>query len=75
MVIHYVHNMDHAKAFYVSVFDGKPTLESPRWTLIDFGAIEVALDILNPNSAELRRPEGGVPVRESSGTILAQHSS
>ena len=40
IVIHYVHDMDRAKDFYSKVFDVKPSVESPGWTMLDFGAIQ-----------------------------------
>ena len=46
MVIHYVHDMDRAKTFYTDVFDVKPSFESPGWTTLDFGGIQLALHIL-----------------------------
>lgn len=58
IVIHYVHDMERAKAFYLSVFDVQPVFESPGWTTLDFGAIELALHILYPGSDE---PEGPLP--------------
>ena len=56
IVIHYVHDMDRAKNFYTRAFDVKPTFESPGWTTLDFGTIEVALHILHPQSSEPERP-------------------
>ncbi len=56
IVIHYVHDMDRAKNFYIRAFDVKPTFESPGWTTLDFGTIEVALHILHPQSSEPERP-------------------
>ena len=58
IVIHYVHDMERAKAFYMSVFDVEPVFESPGWTPLDFGPIELALHILYPNSTE---PEAPLP--------------
>ncbi len=49
IVIHYVHDMDRAKEFYTKVFDVKPSFESPGWTMLDFGAIQLALHILPAN--------------------------
>ncbi len=46
IVIHYVHDMDRSKCFYTRAFDVKPSFESPGWTTLDFGAIELALHIL-----------------------------
>ena len=58
IVIHYVHDMERAKQFYQRAFDVRPTFESPGWTQLDFGAIELALHILYPNSSE---PEAPMP--------------
>jgi extradiol dioxygenase family protein len=59
IVIHYVHDMERAKAFYTSVFEVKPKCESPGWTTLDCGAIELALHILYPTSTE---PESTLPL-------------
>jgi len=56
IVIHYVYDMDRAKNFYTRAFDVKPSFESPGWTTLDFGAIELALHILHPQSNEPERP-------------------
>ena len=56
MVIHYVYDMERATEFYVSAFGVQPSFESPGWTQLDFGAIEVALHILYPNSTEPEKP-------------------
>jgi predicted enzyme related to lactoylglutathione lyase len=58
IVIHYVHDMDRAKRFYTSVFEVTPRFESPGWTTLDFGAIELALHILYPTSTD---PEAPLP--------------
>ena len=58
IVIHYVYDMCRAKAFYTKAFNVKPSFESPGWTTLDFGAIEVALHILAPQSTV---PEGPLP--------------
>ena len=57
IVIHYVHDMDRAKNFYTRTFDVKPSFESPGWTTLDFGPIELALHILSHSS----EPEGPLP--------------
>ena len=44
-VIHYVHDMDRAKRFYMEVFDVKPSFESEGWTTLDFGSLQLALHI------------------------------
>ena len=49
---------DFHGVIYASVFDVEPSFESPGWTQLDFGAIELALHILYPNSAE---PEAPLP--------------
>jgi predicted enzyme related to lactoylglutathione lyase len=56
IVIHYVHDMERAKKFYTSTFDVEPTFESPGWTQLDFGAIEVALHILTPGATDSEAP-------------------
>ena len=58
IVIHYVHYMERAKDFYTSVFEVEPIFESPGWTTLDFGAIQLALHILYPGS---RDPEALLP--------------
>ena len=57
IVIHYVHDMDRAKNFYTRAFDAKLSFESPGWTTLDFGPIELALHILSHSS----EPEGPLP--------------
>ena len=42
-VIHYVHDMNRAKCFYMETFDVKPSFESEGWTTLDFGSIQMAL--------------------------------
>lgn len=59
MVIHYVHDMDRAKTFYTDVFDVKPSFESPGWTTLDFGAIQLALHIL-PAGTDGPLPHAGL---------------
>ena len=58
IVIHYVYDMARAINFYSSIFDVQASFESPGWTQLDFGGIEVALHILYPNSKE---PEAPLP--------------
>ncbi len=52
LVIHYVHDMERAKAFYTQALDVSPSFESPGWTTLDLGAIQLALHILHPRSEE-----------------------
>ncbi len=56
IVIHYVHDMDRAKNFYTRAFDAKLSFESPGWTTLDFGPIELALHILSHSSEPEGRP-------------------
>ena len=58
IVIHYVHDMQRAIDFYTAVFEVRPLAESPGWSTLDFGPIELALHILYPNSSE---PEAPIP--------------
>ena len=58
IVIHYVQDMQRAIRFYTAVFDVQTLSESPGWTTLDFGAIELALHILYPQSSE---PEAPIP--------------
>lgn len=61
IVIHYVRDMDRAKTFYTKAFDVKPSFESPSWTTLDFGAIELALHILpQSNDTEGPLPHAGL---------------
>ena len=52
LVIHYVHDMERAQAFYTQALDVSPSFESPGWTTLDLGAIQLALHILHPRSEE-----------------------
>ncbi len=61
IVIHYVRDMDRAKAFYMETFDVTPTYESDGWTTLDFGSIELALHILSSsNNTEGALPHAGL---------------
>ena len=55
IVIHYVHDMKRAKWFYMGAFDVEPSFESEGWTMLDFGAIQLALHILS-DQTELEGP-------------------
>ncbi len=59
IVIHYVYEMNRAKDFYMKAFDVKPSVESPGWTMLDFGAIQLALHIL-PSDDEGPLPHAGL---------------
>ena len=60
IVIHYIHDMDRAKAFYTISFDVKPSFESSGWTTLDFGGIELALHILSQGETEGPLPHAGL---------------
>lgn len=63
LVIHYVYDMDRAKAFYVDSFHVKPLFESPGWTTLDFGSIQLALHILTEDhDDESPLPHAGLNV-------------
>ncbi len=45
MVIHYVFDMARAKTFYSQVFDAPILVDSPGWSTLDVGGMELALHI------------------------------
>ena len=45
-VIHYVHDMERARGFYMGSFHVKPLFESAGWTTLDLGSIVLALHSL-----------------------------
>ena len=61
IVIHYVQDMDRAKAFYTRAFGVKPSFESPGWTTLDFGGLQLALHTLpGPPYSEGPLPHAGL---------------
>lgn len=61
IVIHYVRDMERAKHFYTAVFEVAPAFESPGWTTLDFGALQMALHMLYPgHDAEGPLPHAGL---------------
>ena len=60
--IHYVHDMERAKRFYTEVFDVKPLQESPGWTTLNFGTLQLALHIL-PANDDLPLPNAGLNLK------------
>ncbi len=60
IIIHYVHDMKRALSFYKTVFDVNANAESPGWSTLDFGAIELALHILGPRDVEAPMPHAGL---------------
>ena len=59
MVIHYVHDMERAKRFYMEAFQVEPSFESDGWTTLDFGAIQLALHIVD-EEGEAALPHAGL---------------
>jgi catechol 2,3-dioxygenase-like lactoylglutathione lyase family enzyme len=61
IIIHYVHDMDRAVAFYRDVFDVEVLFASPGWTTLDFKAFELALHILHGSDlSEAPIPHAGL---------------
>ncbi len=52
MVIHYVMDMARAIRFYTQVFEVSVVFESPGWTTLDFGPLQLALHILAADETE-----------------------
>ena len=42
-VIHYVHDMQRARRFFMEVFGVEPSFESEGWTTLDYGTFQLAL--------------------------------
>ena len=72
LVIHYVHDMERAKTFYTEALDVRPSFESPGWTTLDLGAIQLALHILHPQSEEPEARRCPTPGSTSSSTASKQ---
>lgn len=60
MVIHYVHDMDRAIAFYGSVFEVQTSFESPGWSTFDFESFTLALHIVHDSMQESPIPHAGL---------------
>lgn len=61
LIVHYVHDMQRATNFYVRVFDVQPAFTSSGWSTLDFGAIELALHVLDPrHNDEAPLPHAGL---------------
>lgn len=60
VVIHWVHDMDRALAFYEHVFGVTSTTESPAFSVLDLGAIKLALHGLGSAGAEQPLPNAGL---------------
>ena len=61
MVIHYVHDMERARAFYKNVFSVEPLKEIDGWTELEFGPIVLALHSL-PAGRESTLPHAGLSI-------------
>ena len=63
MVIHYVSDMTRAKTFYSNVFDAPILVDSPGWSTLDIGGMELALHI-SPESeiGERLIPQAGLNI-------------
>lgn len=67
IVIHYVHDMARAQAFYETVFEVAPTFASPGWTTLDFSAFELALHVLDGGHQE------EAPIPHAGLNLLVDH--
>ena len=72
MVIHYVHDMDRAKEFYVKSFQVSPLMESDGWTTLDLDSIVLALHIL-PAGSDGVLPNAGLCLEVRSINFEVQH--
>ena len=61
-IIHYVHDMDRAKEFYMKSFHVNPIFESEGWTTLDLGSIVLALHSL-PAGTESTLPHAGLSLQ------------
>ena len=60
MFIHYVRDMARARHFYKTVFEVQSSFESPGWSTLDFGVVELALHIITQEDEEAPIPHAGV---------------
>ena len=67
MIIHYVSDINRAKRFYAEVFDVPTLVESPGWTTLDLGGMELALHIAAESEiGERLIPQAGLNVEVDS---------
>ena len=67
MVIHYVSDMTRAKTFYSNVFDAPILVDSPGWSTLDIGGMELALHISSESEIEERLiPQAGLNIEVES---------
>ena len=63
MVIHYVSDMTRAKTFYSNVFDAPILVDSPGWSTLDIGGMELALHISRESEiGERLIPQAGLNI-------------
>ena len=60
LVIHYVHDMDRAHAFYEKTLGMTPDTRSPGWSTLKCGGIVVALHIVGDDPEEAPLPRAGL---------------
>ena len=67
MVIHYVSDMARAKTFYSNVFDAPILVDSPGWSTLDIGGMELALHISSESEiGERLIPQAGLNIEVDS---------
>ena len=63
MVIHYASDMTRAKTFYSNVFDAPILVDSPGWSTLEIGGMELALHISAESEIEERLiPQAGLNI-------------
>jgi predicted enzyme related to lactoylglutathione lyase len=60
-VIHYVHDMKRALAFYRDVFEATVTSESRGWSTLEFESFTLALHIIAPGPVDGHDDEAPLP--------------
>ncbi len=67
MVIHYVSDMTRAKAFYSNVLGAPILVDSPGWSTLDIGGMELALHISSESEiGERIIPQAGLNIEVDS---------
>ena len=67
MVIHYVSDMTRAKTFYSNVFGAPISVDSPGWSTLDIGGMELALHISSESEIRERlMPQAGLNIEVDS---------
>lgn len=60
VVIHWVHEMEGALAFYKGLFGIDSTSESPSWSVLDLGPLKLALHRVGPGQDEQPLRDAGL---------------